>query len=224
MLGCLEFVTGSRGRGTIEDLFGLSVLAVRTDPSGWLGERRLNRAGITLRRGGAVRTLVPEGFEKWDFLKRFGLRAVEPDPFLRAQAPGLALACLHRRDLDPTRATVALSGTRTDGEMFRTAAALCPKVRRLVVSAPGGDRLARQLRAEFGVPILPSGEPAQLELCFHPGGKSDSEIRLELYGREPKLAGGQLFYPGLGERGRDLALLCALWERGKLDIQGLKFT
>ena len=224
MLGCLEFVPGGRGRGTIEDLFGMSVLAVRTDPSGWLGERRLKRAGITLRRGGAVRTLVPEEFEKWDFLKRFGLRPVDPAPFLRAQAPVLALEGLRRRDFNPERATVAVSGIRVDGAMFRAAATLCPKVRRIVVSAPGGERLACRLREEFGMPVLPPEVPAQLELCFHPVDKTGAAARMELYGRDPELDGGKLIHTGLGEQGNDLSLLCALWERGKLDMKGLKFT
>lgn len=224
VLGCLEFVPGSRGRGTIENLFGLSVLAVRTDPSGWMGRRRLNRAGTVLRRRGAVRTLLPRDFERWDFLERFGLRPVEPAPFLRAQAPALALVGLRRRNLNPERATVVLSGTRTDGDMFRTAAVLCPKVRHLVISAPGGKYLAQRLRDEFGIPVLPPGEVAQMELCFHPGGKTGPGACLELYGREPELDGGRLFHPGLGELGGNLDLLCALWERGKLDVQGLKFT
>ena len=224
MLGRLEFAPGSRGRGTVEDLFGLSVFAVRTDPSGWLGTRRLERAGAALRRCGAVRVLLPNEFEAWDLLTRFGLRTVDPAPFLRAQAPTLALAGLRRRDLDPERATVAISGMRVDGDMFRTAAVLCPKVRRLVISARGGEHLARRLRDEFGMPVLPPGEPAQLELCFHPGGQTGTEARLELYGREANLDGGRLFHPGLGPQGDALPLLCALWERGKLDVQGLKFT
>lgn len=224
MLGRLEFVPGSWGGGQVEDLFGLSVFTVRADPSGWLGKRRLNRAGTVLRKNGAVRALVPKGFERWELLARFGLRAVEPAPFLRSQAPGLALAGLRRRDVNPERATIALSGTRTDMDMFRTAAALCPKVRRLVIAAPGGEHLAHRLRADFGVPVLPPDEPAQLRLCFQPGGSVGTGSRLELYGREPELDGGRLIHPGLGEQGEDLALLCALWERGKLDVQGLKFT
>lgn len=224
MLGRLEFTPGGRSRGRVEELYGMPVLRVQTDPEGWLGSRRLHRAGTQLRRGGVVRTLLPKQFEHWPLLERFGLRTVEPGPFLRAQAPRLALDSLRRRDVDPERATVALSGVRTDGDMFRTAMELCPAVRRLVIAAPDGERLACRLREEFGIPVLPADQPAQMELRFQPGGQTGEGPYLELFGMQPHLDGGALSAPTLGEEDReDLALLCALWEWGKLETGGLKF-
>lgn len=225
MLGRLEFVPGARGRGAAEDLYGLSVLRVQADPEGYFGNRRLLRAGRILHRCGAARVLVPREFQHWELLERFALRPVEPAPFLRAQAAKLALAGLRRRDVDPARATVALAGTRTDGEMARAAAQLCQTVRRIVIAAPGGEGLARRLREDFGVPVLPTREEAQMELRFHPGARVGPGPGLELYGQCPDLDGGELFCPMLAvsEQG-DLPLLCALWERGKLDVEGLKFT
>lgn len=225
MLGRLEFVPGTRGRGEVADLYGLPVLRVRADPEGWLGKRRLDRAGRVLKRSGVVRTLLPRNFESLELLDRFSLRPVEPAPFLRAQASGLALAGLRRREIDPAWATVALSGNRTDGEMIRTAAQLCRNVRRLVIAAPGGERLASRLREEFGIPILPPGQPAQMELCFHPGIRAGAGPGIELYGQSPDLDGVALYWPALeGEDQGNIPLLCALWERGRLDVQGLKFT
>lgn len=225
MLGQLKFTPGARGKGEPADLYGLSVLRVQTDPEGWLGKRRLDRAGRLLCRNGAARVLLPPGFDRLELLEKFSLRPVDPAPFLRAQAPELALAGLRRRDLDPERATVALTGSRTDGEMARAAARLCRKVRRLVIAAPGGEGLARRLREDFGIPVLPPDQPAQMELCFHPGVRSGGAPALELYGAQPELDGGRLTYPALEEGERDdLPLLCALWERGKLDVEGLKFT
>lgn len=225
MLGRLEYAPGARGRGEMADLYGLSVLRVQTDPTGYFGKRRLLRAGRSLYRGGAVRVLLPREFEDWPLLERFSLRAVDPAPFLRAQAPELALEGLRRRAVDPVWATVALAGTRTDGDMTRTAERLCQRVRRLVIAAPGGEKLARRLREDFGVPILPPGEPAHMELRFHPGTTAGPGPGMELYGLKPNLDGGGLSWPALEEAERgDISLLCALWERGKLDMQGLKFT
>lgn len=225
MLGRLEFVPGGRGRGEVADLYGLPVLRVQTDPEGYFGKHRLDRAGRFFFRNGTARVLLPREFENWALLERFSLRPVDPAPFLRAQAPELALEGLRRRDMDPERATVALAGNRTDGEMARAAARLCRKVRRLVITAPGGEILARRLREDFGIPILPPDQPAQMELCFHPGAQSGGAPVLELYGEQPELDGGRLTHPALKEGEQDdLPLLCALWERGRLDVQGLKFT
>lgn len=224
MLGRLEFTHGGRGRGETGELYGIPVLRVQIDPEGLFGRHHLNRAGRELRRRGVVRTLLPREFEAWSMLEKLGLRWVEPGPFLRAQAPRLAVTALRRRDIDPERATVSLSGARTDMEMLRAAMELCPRVRRLVIAAPDGQRLACRLREEFGMPVLPPEVPAQLDLRFHPGGNEGAVPRLELYGRTPDLDGLRVAAPTLaaGEQG-DLSLLCALWEWGKLDVEGLKF-
>ena len=225
VLGRLEFAAGGRGKGELAELYGLPVLLVRTDPQGWFGKRRLERAGYMLRRNGAGRVLLPREFEGRELLKRFGLRTVDPAPFLRSQADRLAIAGLRRRDTAPERATVSLAGERADREMAQIAVRLCPGVRRLVIDAPGGEALGRFLREEFGMPVLPPGEPAQLELRFQPGAGTGQNPALELYGHRPDLDGGRLWHPALNEEEQDdPALLCALWEGGKLDVQRLKFT
>ena len=225
MLGRLEFLPGTRNQGAIEDLYGLKVLRVRTDPEGRLGGYRLNRAGAALRRGGAGRVLLPEGFSRWDMVKRFGLCPVDPAPFLHFCAPELAVEGLRRRDMDPAGATVALSGSRVDGAMARAAMRLCPRVRRLVIRGAGGAELALRLWEEYGIPVLPPEEPAHLGLNFQPGGYGTEEHSLTLYGPKPDLCGGGVSFPALKEGDRaDLPLLCALWEGGRLDAEGLKFT
>ena len=158
MLGQLTLCPGGRGGAEAGSLYGLSVLRARADPEGFWGERRLRRAGRSLRRGGALRVLVPGEFGRWPLLAALGLRPVETEGFVRAQSAPLALAGLERRGLAPDRAAVALRGLRADRDMARAAAQLCPQVRRLIIDAPGGGvELAAWLRREFGVPVLPRG-------------------------------------------------------------------
>ena len=224
MLGRLEFVPGGRGRGGPEPLYDLEVVRVAADPTGWTGKRRMARAGRTLRRFGVLRTLLPRDFGRWEWLEREGFCPVDPSPFLRANAGNLAKAGLERRGVAPERATVSLSGLRADGGMFRAAAQLCPKVRRLVIDVPrGGEELAEQLRREFGIPVLPPGERADLELRFQREGQGNSPAALELFGRTPSLGGLHLSCPMLKEEDQEaLDLLTVLWERGKLDPAQVK--
>lgn len=224
MLGRLEFAAGGRGRGEVSNLYGLSVLCVRADPEGWLGRHRLERAGRRLSRAGVEQTLLPGEFCQWELLARLGLREVDTAPLLRAQASFLALAGLRRREIDPERAAVVLSGVRAQGEMYRCAVQLCAHVRRVVIAAPGAEHMALRLREEFGIPILPADYPGELELRFHPGQGTGSHY-MQLYGRNPYLDGGVLSAPGLKEEEReDIPLLSALWQGGKLGGSGLKFT
>ena len=226
MLGQLVLEPGGWGRAAPGRLYGLSVLRAAADPEGFWGERRLRRAVRSLRRGGALRVLTPENFDRWPVLTALGLRPVEPERFVRAQAAPLALAALERRDVPPGRATVALRGGRADRDMARTAAALCPLVRRLVIDAPrGGEELALWLRREFGVPVLPGGERGEIALSFQEGRIVPEEASLELWGSRPRLAGLTLSAPGLEEGDREeLPLLAALWEGGKLSPEDIKIT
>ena len=228
MLGQLVF-DGGRGGPRRALLYGLQVLRCQADPEGFWGERRLKRAGRSLCAGGAVRALVPAGFDRWPLLLKLGLRPVDPGAFLRAQAAPLAASLLERQGLAPDRATVALRGRRADGEMLRAALALCPRVRRLTISAPqGGEELAAWLRREYGLPILPADAPAQAALLLQPGTEPEDANpcpALTLFGPEPDLAGLRLSAPDLAPTDReDLPLLSALWEGGRLGPEQLKIT
>lgn len=228
MLGQLVF-DGGRGGPRRALLYGLPVLRCQADPEGFWGERRLKRAGRSLCTGGAVRALVPPGFDRWPLLLALGLRPMDPGPFLRAHAAPLTASLLERQGLAPDRATVALRGQRADGAMLRAALALCPRVRRLTISAPrGGERLAAWLRREYGLPILPADAPAQAALLLQPGTEPEDANpcpALTLFGPEPDLAGLRLSAPDLAPTDReDLPLLSALWEGGRLGPEQLKIT
>ncbi len=172
VFGQLVFSDQGRGRAVPGRLYGLPVLRAEADPLGFWGERRLRKAGRGLLRGGARRVLVPRDFRRWPLLRQLGLVPVETEGLVRANCVPLALAALASQGLSPDRATVALRGTRAGGEMARAARELCPRVRCLVVDAPsGGEELARWLRREYGVPILPPGERGHLALRFQPGAR-----------------------------------------------------
>ena len=224
MLGQLVLTPRGRGRPEAVRLYGLPVLRAEVDGSGFRGERRLRRAGRALRRNGVVRVLAPE--ELLPQLEELGLRRVDPEPFVRAQAATLALAALERWGLAPERAAVALRGARADWDLLRTAEALCPKVRSLIIDAAhGGRELAQMLRREYGVPILPEGERGQAALVFQAGCSGREEVSLELFGLRPRPAGLKLTVPRLEEGDReDLPLLAALWEGGRLRPEDIKIT
>ena len=226
MLGVLKFSGKGRGRAERDSLYGLPVLRAEADRSGFWGERRLRRAGRSLYLGGAARVLAPPDFDRWPLLEGFGLRPVDPVPLVRAQSAALTLELLRRLGRSPCQATVALRGTRADREMERLAAALCPLVRHLVISAPrGGQELARWLRRQYGIPILPPEEGAQVALRLSPQAPALAEASLELYGPRPDLGGLTLAAPALAEEDReDLPLLTALWEGRRLKAGDLKIT
>ncbi|MGI5962857.1 MAG: hypothetical protein ACOX7N_03960 [Lawsonibacter sp.] len=226
MIGQLAWEKRGHGRAHQAELYGLKVLRVWADPEGWWGERRLRRAGRSLRRWGALRALVPAEFARWDLLEQEGVTGIDPAPFLKAQGARLTLRYLERQGTAPDRATVALVGNRADRDMMRVATELCPKVRHLVIAAPrGGRELAEWLRWEFGVPILPQEEPAQANVWFSPGQVQRAEERLELYGTTPSLGGMAVWAPALAQEDcGQLPLLTALWENGKLGAEGVKIT
>ena len=90
-------------------------------PGGWGEAGRLKRAARRLARLGVCRVLVPEEFCRWELLCRWGLGPVDPVPFFRACAGGLALAALRREGIPPHQGTVALRGRRVDRDMVRAA-------------------------------------------------------------------------------------------------------
>lgn len=209
-------------RETAADLVLLQA-AVAAGPD--LGERklqrRLDRAAKALVKAGVRRVLVPPEFCHWPQLERWGLRRVDPVPMLQALAAPLALAALERRNCPPERSAVALCAARVTYQVCRAALELCPRVRHLVVRVPvGGERLAAQLRAQFGLPRLEaeSGIHAQVAVCFSPDIGVETDHRLELFGRSPSLGGAELRVeeqPELGESEK-LPFLSLLWETGRL--------
>lgn len=225
MVGRVHYGAGGWGRVEQQEFYGLSLLSTRVDPEGWFGPGRLKRAGRGLSRRGVRRALVPPQFTSWELLEPWGLAPVSVLPLVRAKAGEVALAALERVDAAPDRAAVALRASRADRDMINAACLLCPRVRHLIIDAPqGGEELARWLRWEFGIPVLPPREMGAVALRFD-GGEEREGQTLHLYGQQPDLKGVVLSAPALAEEDRaDLPLLSLLWERGRLGSEGLKIT
>ena len=226
MLGELVYCAGGDGRPRRQERYGLTVLRAEVRPGGWGQAGRLKRAARRLARLGVRRVLVPEGFCRWELLSLWGLEPVDPAPFLRACAGGLALAALRREGIPPQKGTVALRGRRVERDMVRAAEFLCPRVRDVAVSAPvGGGELAAWLRREFGAPIRPDRGDIPAAVCFDGTGALEGRRVLTLFGPEAGLAGIRLRASALEPEDREkLPLMAALWESGRGERLGLEFT
>lgn len=229
MLGQIVYRAGRGGglRPEAVELMGLRVLRVGLDPdSFWYGQR-LGRAIKLLRRAGAGRVLVPEGFSRWESLERHGLRGVDPIPFLSAHAGALAVAALERREARPDRSAVALRGERETRDMVLAAHALSGQVREVCISVPGGgERLEAALRREYGMAVRPDYPQIPAAVRFDDGTDARGGAVLSLFGPRPELAGVEigLREGRLPEDTQPLPLLSALWEAGLAGARTLEFT
>lgn len=227
MLGKLQLRAGGWGNVSAQELYGMSVLCVGANPAGFLGEQRLRRAGRGLYRRGATRVLAPKGFAQWQLLQEYGILPVDTSHFLRTQALPLTLAALEQQGCSSARATVVLHGERAGEDMAQVALQLSKQVRQLVINAPkGGEQLAKWLRWELGLPILPAHEQGEVALTLQPTATPvQAQAQVQLYGIEPQLAGLRLCVPTLAqEDADDLALISSLWERGRLAREMVKIT
>ena len=226
MLGALVYEERGKGRLRLGERYGLPVLEIPLRPGGWRERGRVRAAARRLGRQGVVRVLAPTEFPHWNLLRDRGIRPVDPLPFLRFYAGELALAALRREGVPPQQGAVALRGRRVDRDMVRAAEFLCPCVRELAVSAPyGGEELTAWLRREYGVPVRPDGAGIWTAVRFDETACRDGRRVLSLYDSCPDLAGIRPAAAGLADGDReDLPLMAALWETGKLEQFGLKFT
>lgn len=207
MLGRIMLSQDRRLRLEREELLGLPVCTLRLPERRRGLERRVKKGAQRLVRAGVTRVVTPAGFSLWPELERWGLRAVDAGPLCTALAPRWALAALKRAGTAPQRAVVALRGVRETWPMERTAMALCPLVRGLVVDVQGSGTLAHRLRQEFGLPVRPpEAAAADLTLTFSP----DAQLPDTRFG---------LSNESLPDGCEPLSLLCALWEAGRIGLE-----
>ena len=183
MVGQIE-LRREKGRFRLEEVW-LGPLAVMRaavyEPEGlvpWRLARRLRRAERALARAGAGRVVLGRDFPYGDRLAL--LRPVDPLPFWRGCADVLALGALEAEGAPPSRGRAALSAPRLCPELERAAERLCPRVRGLLIDAPGGEDYARYLQAKFGLPVTPPAAGADVTVAFGSGGGRWGR-RVELY-------------------------------------------
>lgn len=160
------------------------------------------------------RVLLPEE-EGWR--ARFSQWSpVDPAPFCRDIADLLAISMLEGRGISPTRAVVTLAAPRMTREVEGAARRLSSAVKGVALDVPGeGDRLAAQLRREYGMAVYPP-EQGDVTLDFgrrRPGaaGRVDlsdgGAVGLSLRIEAPGLALPEPYA---------LPILSVLWECGRL--------
>ena len=227
MLGQLMYDSEKKGRPKPETvgLYGLPVQRVVCSPDGFRAERRLKQAGRLLARAGCRRVLVPEGFCRWEVLRRYGLRPVDPVFFLRVHAVPLVMAGLKRQGKEPERCGVALRGEQMERELAAAAEELCPLVKDVCISVPGGEVLRDHLRWEYGVAVRPDYPEVDGAVRFHAKTGEKGGIVLNLFPEELDLRGISVRAEGV-EPGKTeyLPLLAALWEAGRIQSHELEFT
>ena len=165
----------------------------------------MKRGARLLYRNRVRRVLTPPEFLWWPILGEIGLQPVETAQLRSALAPAWVQEKLKVHHVSPEAAVLCLKGERLEAEMERVARELCPKVRNLVIDAPGGRLLAERLRREYGMPVLPGRWPAaHLTLTFDGG---------------PVFPGVQYAVDiDLPEDCECDALLAALWEAGRISL------
>lgn len=225
MVGRIRYLREKgRGSGEPEYLCGLTVLTLTLyEPSGLSPgrlERRLERLERTFRKAGVSRVILPDGFPYAGRLH--GLHPVTPLTFYRAVADLLAVEWLRLHGISPEQGRVALAGNRLCPELEEAARRLCRRVRRVCIQVPGeeGEVFALLLQREWGLPVMPAGEPADVTLSF---GGTGGDLRL--WGEAPDLGGLELRAEGLDLPDEPVPQLMALlWERGSLRREDIRVS
>ena len=228
MVGQLVYRAGERGRPAAEviQLYGLPIMRISLSPEGFWAERRLKQAGRLFSRRGSRRVLVPDGFEQWNILQRYGIGPVEPLPFLKAHASNLIIAGMERRGMRKEKSSVALRGTEGEGEMALAAEKLCPVVKDVCISVyRGGNELRNRLRMEYGIAVRPDSDCIDAAVRFHSETPDGGGIVLNLFSENLELNGISVTANGVeAKETQELPLLAALWENGRIDSSDLEFT
>lgn len=157
------------------------------------------------------RAVFPVDFPYTELFLRQGVAPVETLPLRRTLAAPLTRRRLEALGRSPTEAVVGLSGARMSRELWEAARTLALSYRYVLLDAPGGEDLARELRREYGISLLLRPSADQLE-------RADALLlfasRRDLTGENPIL---YTLYPG-GEGGRGrlpLALPPALGDQAE---------
>lgn len=130
----------------------------------FLQRRRCRRTARQLARLGITRAVFPADFAWVGEFAAEGVLPANPLPLYRAQAAELVQAAMAGRGEDPRGVPVAVCADRLTAEVRRAVTALCIRNRYVVLSAPDREgAFCRQLRREYGAPVVQAEGPAQLD-------------------------------------------------------------
>ncbi len=192
---------------------------------GFLRRRAVARAARELKEPGVVRAVFPEAFPDEAAFTERGILPVETLPLYRALTGELVRSALEARGLSGGGAVVAVLAKQLTAEVRRAVTELCVRNRYVILSAPDRNgEFSRQLRREYGAPVVLSNEPAQLAraavaVCFAPYAPASPDQTVVDLSREGGAAGFRLTLEEREEglpSGRRDQLLAALWASGAL--------
>ena len=134
---------------------------------------RLRRIVRRLARQGVRVCVFAEGFPHKDIFFTAGLRVPDLARFRRALIVPLTEAVLDALSLRAQETTLAAWGGMLDAQTEDALAALCRRVRHLVIDMRGADDFCRRMQYRFGVSVQRASLPArsamaQLALAFEP--------------------------------------------------------
>ena len=125
-----------------------------------VARRRVTAAARRLRKLGAARLVLPEGFPYGAQLERAGVGPIATAPLRRLLAAELVRSAAAGKG---PAARLAAAGDRLSGELARAVTELALGSRYVMVDVPfGAGELAARLRREYGVSLLLSPSREQL--------------------------------------------------------------
>ena len=130
----------------------------------FLLRRRCRRAARQLAHLGITRAVFPADFTWVGEFAAEGVLPADPLPLNRGLAAELVQAAVAQRGSDERGVPVAVCADRLTAEVRQAVTALCIRNRYVVLSAPDREgAFCRQLRREYGVPIVQAEGPEQLD-------------------------------------------------------------
>ena len=194
--------------------------------------RRVTAAAKRFRREGITEIVPPSDFAYLPQLDKEGVRTVPVLPLARALAVRLVRREVERLELLPVSVRVAVCGEALTGELVRTVRELALLYRYVLLEAPGGEELSRQLRREYGVSLLVGPGRAQMEaanvtVLFSPREEGEGQgTALSLYEgaelRLPKLGLPPVLEEQLPLQAERTALLAALHRCGAIRTEQIR--
>lgn len=151
MLGWICYGEGERERLRLSGAAVLRVFVPRGKGSRCALSAR--RAARFFARSGVKLAALPPDYPYAAAFARRGIALSDTVTLYRACAAKIAQCALRQCGISPQTASVALLAQKPSAALAHAAHALCPCVRYLTLCVPDGERIARDLRWQYGVAV-----------------------------------------------------------------------